>query len=92
MPYNITGSVTFSSQANRDAALTRVNTALSSYALTNVATVYPAGVNTSGTTAITISLQDGNDGEFTKSAADAIMSALVQSNRHTSGTLSVNRL
>jgi len=92
MPYIITGNVTFASQANRDAAITRVNTALSGMDYTDVATTLPAGINTSGTLAITISIQDGNDGETARTLRNTIYNALVQSNRHTLGWVSVNKI
>ena len=92
MPYLITGSVKFASQANRDAALTRVNTALSGESFTNVTTTVGTGIAASGTVDITISIQDGNDGETARLLRNLIYNALVQSNRHTLGWVSVNRV
>ena len=92
MPYIITGSVTFGSQANRDAAITRVNTALSGYSLTAYATQFPAGLNTPTTTTITFSYKDGEDGGTAGTVGNALLSALVSVNRHTSGWVSVNKV
>lgn len=92
MPYIITGTVTFSSQANRDAALARVNTAVSGLSVTNITTVFSPGINTPNTTSITFSLQDGADDQTASAIGTAILNALVASNRHTSGYLSVCRI
>ena len=92
MAYTITGTLTFSSQANRDAALTRLNTALSAYSYTNWASVFAAGITTPNTTTITISIKDGESGEMAKEIAEALKAAAVASNRHTSGYLSVNKV
>lgn len=90
MTYSITGSVTFQNQSQRDAAMTRVGTAMSGFTYVNATTSLPAGINTSGTTIITISIEDGDDGVTAKTMADALFNALVQTNRHTSGWVSVN--
>lgn len=92
MPYIITASVTFSSQANRDAALARVNTALSAYSYTNVATALSAGIQTPTTTTLTISIQDGDDGATVAAIQSSLMTALTSSNRHTLGYVSVNKV
>ena len=92
MAYTITGTLTFSTQANRDAALGRINTAMSSYTYTAIATTFAAGVATPTTTTITISIQDGTDDQTASSLANAIYSAATSSNRHTSGYLSVNKV
>lgn len=92
MAYTITGTLTFSSQANRDAALTRLNTALVGYSYTNWASAFTAGITTPTTTTITISIQDGEDGENAKAIAEALKAAAVSVNRHTSGYLSVNKI
>lgn len=92
MAYVITGTLTFSTQANRDAALTRINTALSGYSYTNLATIFSAGVATPTTTTITISIQDGTDDQVAASIAKSIYDAAVATNRHTLGYLSVNKV
>lgn len=61
--YFITGNLTFSTQANRNSAHTAM---LGVALLTAVATAskYPGGINTSGTTGITVSLaMNGSDAE-----------------------------
>lgn len=90
MPYLITGTATFSSQANRDAALTRVNAVLPGFSYSEVATTFQAGVKTPTATTITFSLMDGEDGAVAAALSKAIYDALIQSNRQTSGYLSVN--
>ncbi len=92
MTYTITGTLTFSTQANRDAALTRLNSALASYSYTNISTLFSAGVTTPTTTTITISIQDGEDGTTAAAMAKALYDAAVAANRHTSGYLSVNKV
>lgn len=92
MPYIITGSVTYTNQSQRDAAMTRVNTAMTPFVFINATSSIPAGINTSGTTIITISIQDGEDGVSAKAMLDALFGALVQTNRHTSGYVSVNKV
>ena len=92
MPYQITGSVRFAAQAQRDAALTRVNTAMSGQDYTNITTLVGTGIAASGTLDITISIQDGNDGETARTLRNLIYNALVQANRHTQGFVSVNRV
>lgn len=88
--YTITGTVIYSSQANRDAALTRVNTALVGQSYTNVATSLPAGVNTSGTTGLSVSIQIPDD-TLAGSTMKLILDAMVAVNRQTSGYIGVNR-
>lgn len=91
MAYIITGTLTFSTQANRDAALTRIQTALQGYSYTNLATAgFGAGVLTPTTTTITISIQDGVDGTTAAAISKAIYDAAVSTNRHSSGYLSIN--
>lgn len=57
MTYYIYGSINYANATARNNALSAINTTLSSYSVTNVATALPAGVNTSGTTALTISIE-----------------------------------
>lgn len=90
MPYIITGTVTFSSQINRDAARVRVDTALASHIYTAVTTVFTPGVNNPTTTTITFSLNGGEDGESARVLGQSILDALVTGTRHTSGYLSIN--
>ena len=92
MAYIITGTVTFSSQANRDAALTRVNAVLPGFQYTPVSTVFNSGVNTPNNTTITFSFDAGSDGAYASNLSKSIYDALVQSNRHNSGYLSVNKV
>lgn len=91
MAQMITGTATFSSQANRDAALTRVNAVISSYSLTAIPAVgFSAGVTTPTTTTMSVSFTDlALDGQI---AAKAIYDAWVQSNRHTSGWLALSSI
>lgn len=88
--YVITGTVTFSSQANRDAALTRVNNAVSGFTYTNVATVFTGGINTPNTTTITFSIVAGENQTDAATLTKTIYDALTSANRQTSGYLSVN--
>jgi hypothetical protein len=92
MAYTITGTLTFSNQSTRDAALTRLNTALSGYTYTNWASTFTAGVATPTTTTITISIQDGENGETAKAIGEALLAAAVAGTRHSSGYLSVNKV
>lgn len=93
MPYIITGTATFSTQANRDAALTRVNNALASFSYSNLATPgFSAGIQTPTTTTITISIQDGVSDTTAAALAKAIYDAWTSSNRHSSGFLSINKI
>jgi hypothetical protein len=93
MAYVITGTLTFSSQANRDAARSRIDTAISVYNYTNRSgTIFTAGIAHPTTTTLTISVESGNDDSTAASFAAAIYNAAVQSNRHSSGYLSVNKL
>lgn len=89
MTHIITGTVTFSNQSTRNAALTRVNDAVSGFTYENVATVFSAGINTPNTTTITFSLQSE---EAPGTIFDAIMTALVSGTRHTSGYVSMNKI
>ena len=61
MPYIITGTATYSSQTNRNAAQTAIAAALTG--TTAVATKYPAGLATSGTTGLTLSVQVDSDAQ-----------------------------
>lgn len=92
MLYTITGTFTFASQAFRDAAVTRVNNALASYTYTGLTTSFASGVNNVGTTVFTISLDVGTDPATAASCASALYSALVSTNRNTSGYMSVNKV
>jgi hypothetical protein len=87
----VVASLTYSSATNRNSALTRINSALSGYTYVDFDTSLPPGINTSGTTGITISI-DVEDRDTAFDLAKAIYDASVQSNRHTSGYLSVNRI
>ena len=94
MPYTITGTATFSSQANRDSARTRLDTALLAYSLVNTATVaFSAGITQPTTTTMTVSftVPDGTDAGL---VAKAIYDAWIGTGgaaRHTLGYLSVNK-
>ena len=62
MRYIIAGTATFSSQANRDAAKARLDTAMAGYTYTAVATTFTPGINLPNTTSLTISIDaDGNE-------------------------------
>ena len=96
MPYIITGTATFSSQANRDAAVTRVNTAIAPYV--SAGTISPfatpgfsAGLNTPTTTTMTVSYSVGTEDTTAATVAKAVYDAWIASNRHTVGYLSVNK-
>lgn len=91
MAYTITGTFTFSTQANRDAAKTRLDTALFAYSYTNFASVFTAGIALPNTTTLTVSIQDGNTESTAMAMSKAILDAIVASNRHTAGYLSVNK-
>ena len=91
MAYTITGTMTYSSQANRDAARTRLDTALSLMSYTNFTSVIGTGVANSGTTVINVSISLGDAVSATAAEAmGAVLSAATASNRHTSGYLAVN--
>jgi hypothetical protein len=93
MAYLITGTATFSSQANRDAAVTRVQTAISGLPLTDTATIgFLAGLVNPTTTTMTVSYTVAGDDSAAMDAAKAIYGAWVTTNRNTSGYLSVNKL
>jgi hypothetical protein len=92
MAYIITGTFTFSSQANRDAARTRLDAALLAYSYTPLATAFTAGITNPTTTTMTVSILDGNDGNTAAAMSKSIYDALVVSNRHTAGFLSVNKI
>lgn len=57
MTYLITGSLAYSTQANRNTAKTNINNVLAGYTITSVATSLSAGVVDSGTTGLTISIR-----------------------------------
>lgn len=91
--YTITGTVTYSSQANRDAARTRLDTALSAFTYAGFTSGIGTGVTNSGTTAIIVSIESTIDGIETASAlANSLSTALTSTNRWTSGALSVNTI
>ena len=90
MPYIITATLTYSSQANRDAARTRIDSAIAGLPLSALATALAAGINNPTTTTITISMRDGLDATTASDAANAIYNASTQTNRHISGYLSIN--
>lgn len=93
MAYIITGTATFSSQSNRDAALTRLNDAIASYSLTSRTTVgFPAGIGTPDTTTITVSFEGGTDDANAAAISNAIYDAWVSKNRQTRGYLSVSKI
>lgn len=87
----ITGTLTYSNQSNRDAALGRINNALSGYTIENFTTTLGSGITTPTSTTINISIRVIAD-EAADGAGAAILSAAVQSNRHSSGFLSVNKV
>lgn len=88
MAYIVTASVTFASQANRDAAITRVNTAISSYNKVNVATAFSAGIATPTSTTMTVSMESLEPpGVLT----NAIWAAMTSTGRPTSGFISLNK-
>jgi hypothetical protein len=93
MTYLITGTATFSTQTNRNSALTRVNAVLAGYQVTDQATLgFDAGVNTPTTTTMTISISCGNDDAMCAQLGRDIYTAWTQSNRHTQGYLSINKV
>jgi hypothetical protein len=93
MAYIITGTATFSNQNNRDSALGRVNTALAGYSITDIQTLgFTAGINTPTSTTMTISISCGDDDNVCAEISKAIYGAWTQSNRHTQGYLSMNKV
>lgn len=92
MPYWVSGAATFSTQANRDAAVTRVNAALSTLGLSAQSVGdLPAGVSTPTSTTMTLSFFVGNDSAAAAAASSALYSAWTSSNRHSQGYLTVSR-
>jgi hypothetical protein len=92
MPYTVTGSATFSSQANRDAAQTRVNSAIAGMAWAGYSSAFTAGVTTSGTTILNISIAITDNSDVTAAnVLKAVIDALVLTNRHTSGWVGINK-
>jgi len=71
MTYLIVANLNYTTQANRNTALTNINNVLAGYTVTSVASSQPAGVNTNGTTGITISIEC-NDAD-----ANALSAALL---------------
>lgn len=91
--YYIVGICTFSSQANRDSARTRVDTAIAGVTFTNVTTVFTPGVNNPTTVTITVSIQlDIDDSTVAAAAHKAIYDAIIASNRPTTCYLSFYRV
>lgn len=71
--------------------MTRINSALGTFPYADETTAVGTGITTSGTTNIIISVSiDDRDTAF--DAAKALYDAAVQSTRHTSGWVSVNRV
>lgn len=92
MTYTITGTATYASQANRDAARTRVDTAMSGYGVGNATTVFSAGINNPTTTTMTVSVQIlTEDPALASEIQKAIYDAWTLTNRNTSGYLSVSK-
>lgn len=90
MRYIIAGTATFSSQANRDAAKARLDTAMAGYTYTAVATTFTPGISLPNTTSLTISIDaDGNEAVARGIYNDA-MTALTSTNRFTAGYLSMS--
>lgn len=73
MSYIVIGRLTYSTQTNRNTALNAINNTLANFTYQGVDTSLPAGVTTSGTTIITISIQV-NDADV-----DTIRMALLSS-------------
>lgn len=93
MTYIITGTLNYASQANRDAAKTRVETALGSYVWSGRATTLSAGVSNPSSTTMTISIViSSEDPQVVKTVYDSVMTQLVSSGRHTSGWIGMNKL
>lgn len=90
MAYRLTGLVTYSSQAFRDAARTRANTALSAFTYTNYTNAVGTGVTNVGTTQISFAIDVGSNDDVANNIKNALYAALTSSNRHTSGWISVN--
>jgi hypothetical protein len=87
MAYIVTSSVTFASQAARDAAVTRVNNAVASYNKVNVTTAFSAGIATPTSTTMTISMESLEPpGVLT----NAIWAAMTSTGRPTTGWISMN--
>lgn len=95
MVYIITGTATFSSQANRDAARTRLDSALLSYSLSSYGTTFTAGIAQPTTTTMTVSFSFDGDAATAATAAKSIYDAWIGTGgtvRHTQGFLSVNKV
>lgn len=95
MVYIITGTATFSSQANRDAARTRLDAALLAYSLSAYATTFTAGITHPTTTTMTVSFSFDGDQDTMVAAAKSIYDAWIGTGgaaRHTTGYLSVNKV
>jgi hypothetical protein len=93
MPYYITGTATFSSQANRDAARTRADTAVSglSYVAEAVGSLV-AGLTNPTTTTTTVSVRVDGTAAEAYTMSQAILNAWVLSNRHTSGWIGISKV
>lgn len=87
--YTITGTGTWSTQTNRNAAVSRVNSALSSYSYSEYATAYAAGITTTGTAIMNISVTV--EDAYAKAAYDAIALAFQTATKPTTYSVSVNK-
>ena len=87
----IIGVVTYSTQNNRDAALSRVQGTLASAVYEDFTSAAGTGITTPTTTTINFSISVEDRDEAVAIFRD-IYAALTQSNRQSSGYLSVNRI
>lgn len=93
MAYVITSNLTYSSQAFRDAARTRIDAVIAAHNVLNRATIFPGGVTNPTTTTIAISIETAiNDASVSGTLAREIYDAATSSNRHSSGWISVNKI
>lgn len=93
MSYIIAGTATFSSQANRDAARTRIDAAIASTNYVSYTTTFTAGVQNPTTTTMTISIKLVT--EVSSEAANTLttlFTELTSSNRPTACYLSLTRM
>jgi hypothetical protein len=91
MIYRIAVNCTYSSTTNRDAVQTTVTNLLAGYTYTPIAGRWPAGINTSGTAGLTISIEVPDEETARNIGAELVSTLNATGRKYNSAIIAIYR-
>jgi hypothetical protein len=91
MTYRIAANCTYTTAANRNTVQTSVTTMLAAYAYSPLAGRWPAGINTTGTTGLTISIEVEDEADARAIGANLVSTLNPTSTKYSNAIIAIYR-